>query len=259
MLLNYSDDGPGPAVILLHGFPLDHTIWDYQRGSIGSTYRVICPDLRGHGETAAPEGIYTIDGMADDVIELLDALGLVQPLVLGGLSMGGYVALSIAERFPHRLRGLMLFNTRAGADTPETARVREDLAQIVESSGSVAAVAETMVPKLLAPSTRDRRPDLVEKVGAMVTRTVPRAVAGALRGMAIRPDRTGVLPSLRLPTLVMAGADDLLIPLDESRRMAAAIPGASLVVVPDAGHLAPLENPAVADEAILQFLGSIGG
>src|SRR3954468_10571235 len=131
MLLNYTDDGPGPVVVLIHGFPLDLSMWDSQRTTIGSMYRVIAPDLRGHGRSAAPEGIYPIDDMADDVVEMLDALRIGEPVVVGGLSMGGYVALSLAARYPKRLRGLMLINTRAVADSPEAARVREDLAQQV--------------------------------------------------------------------------------------------------------------------------------
>ncbi len=122
MLLNYTDDGPGPVVVLLHGFPMDHTIWNPQRASIGSTYRLIAPDLRGHGASAAPEGIYSMEDMAGDVHELLDALGIREPIVLGGLSMGGYVAQAFAAQYPDRLRGLVLINTRAGADSEEAAQ-----------------------------------------------------------------------------------------------------------------------------------------
>jgi pimeloyl-ACP methyl ester carboxylesterase len=258
MLLNYTDDGPGPVVVLLHGFPLDHSMWDYQRGSIGSIYRVICPDLRGHGKTAAPEGIYTIDAMADDVIETIEALEIDEPFVLGGLSMGGYVALSIAVRYPTRLRGLMLMDTRAGADTPETARVREELARDVESTGSVASVVASMLPKLFAPTTHERRPDLVARMEEVMTRTPARAVAGALRGMAVRPDRTPELPQIAIPTLVLAGSDDQLISSEESRRLATSLPQARLVLIPEAGHLAPFENPAPVDGAILEFLKTLG-
>src|SRR5262245_47186431 len=119
MQLAYTDEGPGAAVVLLHGFPLSRGMWTSQVEGIGSIFRVIAPDLRGHGDSPAPEGVYTMDEMADDVIELLDALHLDIPVVIGGLSMGGYVALSIAARYPERLRALMLMDTRAGADSPD--------------------------------------------------------------------------------------------------------------------------------------------
>ncbi|MBX6312857.1 MAG: alpha/beta fold hydrolase [Isosphaeraceae bacterium] len=257
MLLNYADDGPGPVVVLLHGFPLDHTMWDPQRATIGSEYRVVTPDLRGHGKTAAPEGIYPVDDMADDVIELLDALKISEPVVVGGLSMGGYLALSIAVRYPKRLRGLMLLNTRAAADTPEAARVREDLARQVEATHSAEPVIATMLPRLFAPATRERRPEVIEWARAVMARTSPRGIAGTLRGLATRPDRTADLARITVPTLVLAGADDQLIPLEEARRMAGALPHAQLVAIPAAGHLAPLENPAAVNDAILRFLNSL--
>ena len=257
MLLNYSDDGPGPVVVLLHGFTLDHTMWDCQRETLGSMYRVIAPDLRGHGRSAAPAGIYPIDDLADDVVELLDSLKISEPVVLGGLSMGGYVALSIAVRYPKRLRGLMLLNTRAAADTPETAQVREDLAREVDATGDVTPVVATMLPRLFGPTTKARRGDVVERIREVMMRSPARGVSGSLRGMAIRPDRAADLRRISLPTLVMAGSDDALIPVQESRLMAESLPNSELVLVPDAGHLAPLENPGPANAALLRFLGTL--
>lgn len=258
MLLYVDDAGPGPVVVLLHGFPLDHTVWEYQRGTIGSEYRILAPDLRGHGRSVAPDGpLYTIDGMADDVIETLDALGIDGPVVLGGLSMGGYVALSMADRFPTRLRALMLFDTRAGADTDETRRVREDLAREVEAAGSAEPVVQAMLPRLFGTATRSRRPDLVARIGEQMLRTPARAVAATLRGLAERPDRTAILPSLRMPALVIAGADDVVTPPESAQALAAALPNARYVEIADAGHLAPLENPAPVNLAILEFLRAI--
>ena len=256
MLLAYEDYGPGPVVVMLHGFPLDRTMWEAQQTTLGARYRVITPDLRGHGETAAPEGIYPIDEMADDVLELLDALRLSEPIVLGGLSMGGYVALALAVRYPKRVRGLMLINTRAGADPAEAARGREELARQVEAAGSAEPAVAAMLPKLFCEATRTRRADVIGRVHDRMSRTPARAVAGALRGMARRPDRHGDLVRIAVPTLVLAGAEDQLIPLDESRRMAGAIPQAQLVVIPDAGHLAPLEDPEATNMALLRFLDS---
>jgi pimeloyl-ACP methyl ester carboxylesterase len=257
MLLAYDDDGPGPVVVLLHGFPLSRKIWTAQEASVGSVYRVIAPDLRGHGESAAPAGVYTMDEMAADVLELLDALQISEPVVVGGLSMGGYVALSMWARAPERIRALMLLDTRAAADTPEAARNREELAKTVETTNSTNHVVDAMLPKLFSDETRRRRAHLIPPVRESMERLSPRAVAGALRGMAQRPDRTAELASISVPTLVLVGDHDVIAPPDEARKMAAAIPNVELAIIPEAGHLAPLENPDVANEVILGFLGKL--
>lgn len=256
MLLDFDDDGPGPVVVLLHGFPLDRTLWSFQRSSVGAIYRLITPDLRGHGHSAAPDGIYTVDDMADDVIETLDALQLDAPLVLGGLSMGGYIALSIAERYPERLKALMLLNTRAAADAPEVAAKRQEQANEIEATGRIEPFVEASLAKLFADSTRRDHPEIVRRTHAQMSRTPARAVMGTLRGLSTRPDRTEILPQIAVPTLVVAGLDDAVIPTAEARAMAAAIPNAHFVAVPHAGHLAPLENHQATDAAILGFLES---
>jgi pimeloyl-ACP methyl ester carboxylesterase len=257
MLLAYDDDGPGPVVALLHGFPLNRKIWSAQESSIGSMYRVIAPDLRGHGGSAAPEGVYTMDDMAADVLELLDALQIRDKVVLGGQSMGGYVALSLMAMAPERFRALMLIDTRAAADTPEAARNREELARIVETSRNTKRVVDAMLPKLFSEETRIHRAELIPRVKSAMERVTPRAIAGALRGMAQRPDRTADLASITVPTLVMVGEHDVITGPDEARAMAAALPNAQLAIIPNAGHLAPLENPDAANEVMLSFLKSL--
>ncbi len=257
MLLNFDDEGPGPVVVLLHGFPLDNTMWEFQKETVGSEYRIIAPDLRGHGQTAAPEGIYSVDAMADDVLETIDDLGITEPFVLGGLSMGGYVALSIATRFPGRIRALMLMDTRAGADSADTARVREDLAREVEQSGDVAPVVSSMLPKLFSPATRKNRPELIARINERMSKTPALGIVGTLRGLAVRPDRTTDLGRITVPTLVLVGNDDQITPPGEAQAMARVLPNATLVEIPDAGHLAPLENPAASNAAILKFLDGL--
>lgn len=257
MLLNYDDYGPGPVVVLLHGFPLDHTMWAAQRTTLGSMYRIIAPDLRGHGKSPAPEGIYPIEDMAEDVVELLDALKITEKVVVGGHSMGGYLAMAMAVKYPKRLRGLMLINTRAGADAPATAQVREEMAREVEAAGSVESTVATMLPKLFAEGFDAKRPEVVAAAREQMGRTAPLGVIGSLRGLAIRPDRTPDLVRISVPTLVIAGAGDRLIPPDESRAIAKALPHAQLVEVPDAGHMAPMENPKAVNEAMLKFLASL--
>jgi pimeloyl-ACP methyl ester carboxylesterase len=257
MLLTYDDDGPGPVVVLLHGFPLDRTIWSAQRTSIGSVYRVIAPDLRGFGHTAAPESGYTMDTLANDVVELLDALQIKEPIVLGGLSMGGYVAFALIARHPERVRAVMLMDTRASADTPEAAHNREVLARQVETSGSTKPVLEAMLPKFFSETTRANRSELIPPVEAAMRRASTRAVAGCLRGMAARRDWTSELSRITMPTLVLCGADDVISPPDEMRRLAEGLPNAQYVKIPDAGHLAPLENSGAANKAILAFLNGL--
>jgi pimeloyl-ACP methyl ester carboxylesterase len=232
-------------------------MWKEQLTGIGSTYRIIAPDLRGHGDSPAPEGVYTMDEMADDVIELLETLHIAEPIVLGGLSMGGYVALSLVARYPRRVRALMLMDTRAGADTPEAAQGREATARAVLDANSASPVASAMVAKLFAKLTLQERPERVAPMRAVMEATPPRGIAGALRGMAKRPDRTADLAAISVPTLVLVGQEDVITPPAEAKTLAEAIPRAHLEIIPGAGHMAPYENPAVANAAILKFLSSL--
>jgi pimeloyl-ACP methyl ester carboxylesterase len=257
MRLAYTDEGPGPAVVLLHGFPLGREMWREQINGVGSTYRVIAPDLRGHGDSPAPDGDYTIDEMADDVIELLDTLSLDVPVVVGGLSMGGYVALSLVARYPQRVRALMLMDTRAAADSREAADKREELALAVLAAGHPGPVVEAMVPRLFARITREERPERVAPLVELMEGNTARGIVGALRAMASRPDRRADLASIRAPTLVIVGEDDVVTPPADAQGLADAIPGAGLEVIPDAGHLAPYENPAIANSVILRFLDGL--
>jgi pimeloyl-ACP methyl ester carboxylesterase len=256
-MLAYDDQGAGPVVVLLHGFPFDRSLWADQARALAPHYRVILPDLRGHGQSPAPSGIYLMDDLAKDVVRLLDGLSIAEPVVVGGLSMGGYVAQALAVNHPQRLRGLMLINTRAAADTPQTAEVREQLAREVEAAGEAGPIVATMLPKLFSPDTSRKHPELLQKIEQVIRRTSPRGIAGALRGMAIRPNRTPSLPHLTMPTLVIAGGDDQLIPLSESEGLARALPHAQLVVISEAGHLAPIENPAAVNAALLDFLSRL--
>jgi pimeloyl-ACP methyl ester carboxylesterase len=257
MSLAYVERGTGPVVVLLHGFPLSKEMWRHQLDALAVGYRVIAPDLPGHGESPAPDRIYEMDAMADEVVALLDRLGIVQPVVLGGLSMGGYVALALLRRHPERVRGLLLMDTRAAADTPDAARMREETARGVLQSKSTSVMIETMVPRLFGKTTLEKHPGKIGPILAVMERTTPQGVAGALRGMAVRPDRRGELGEIAVPTLVLVGEDDVISPPAEAREIAAAIPGARIEVIPNAGHLAPYENPSAANAAIQSFLESL--
>jgi pimeloyl-ACP methyl ester carboxylesterase len=254
MRLAYTDTRDDPVVVLLHGFPLDRTMWAEQLKVLGSAYRVIAPDLRGHGQSDAPDGVFTMDELADDVVELLDHLEIRQPVVLGGLSMGGYVALAFILRHPERVRGLILMDSRASSDTPEAARVRQETAETVLRERTARSMFETMIPRLFGKTTLERYPQKIGPILAVMERTSVIGIAGALRGMAVRPDRRGELSRIGVPTLVLVGADDVISPPSEARELAAAISGARLEVIPAAGHLAPYENPTATNAAILEFL-----
>ncbi|WP_165063864.1 alpha/beta fold hydrolase [Paludisphaera rhizosphaerae] len=257
MLLAYTDQGTGPVVVLLHGFPLSRAMWDAQVHALSASHRVVAPDLRGHGESPAPDGTYTMDQMADDVAELLDGLGIVEPVVLGGLSMGGYVALAFALKHPNRLRGLILADTRAAADAPEAARLREETAQSVSREGRTATVVETMIPRLFARTTLQNRPGLVSAMQEVMERTSASGVIGALLGMARRPDRRDRLGEIIAPTLVVVGQEDVVSPPEEARAIAEALPNSQLAIIPHAGHLAPYEDPEAFNAVVLAFLKDV--
>lgn len=257
--LSHDDLGEGPAVVLLHGFPLDRSMWRAQIDRLSSTYRVIAPDLPGHGESPVLGVTPTMESMAEAVVALLDSLGIAEPVVLGGLSMGGYVALAALANHPGRFRALMLLDTRATADTPEAAANRESLARKVEEAGDARLVADAMRPKLFAPSTIEQAPELVESTVSVMSRAPAAGVAGALRAMASRPDRTKTLRDSGLPTLVLVGAEDVITPPDEMKAMANLLPIAQFQIIPGAGHLAPLERPDECNIAMLAFLDSLPG
>jgi 3-oxoadipate enol-lactonase len=251
--LYYVQVGQGTPLLLIHGYPLDHALWQPQMDGLADAARIVAPDLRGFGPSEAPEGVYTMDGYADDLIALMDTLQI-ERAALCGLSMGGYIALAFWRKYAARVRALILVDTRAGADAPEARQARLDMVEQVQQRGSAPA-AEAMLPRLLAESTLQSRPDLVESVRAMMLRQKPVGIIGAQLGMAQRPDSTSVLSTITVPTLAIFGAEDVITPAEtEGRGLAAAIPGAKLVVIPNAGHLSNLEQPPAFNAAVREFL-----
>ena len=250
------DQGSGSPLVFLHGFPLSHAIWNAQIPVFAGEHRVIAPDLRGFGASVDTEGTVTMEDFADDVAAVLDSLDAREPVILCGLSMGGYIALQFVRKYRSRLRGLVLCDTRASADVPEVVENRLKIARLAVENGTQ-AVAEAMLPKAFGPKTFTDRPEVIEAVRSMMLASDPSGVAAASRGMAVRPDMTALLPSIDLPTLVVVGADDMLTPVDEMRRMAEAIPNSLCNIVPEAGHLAPLENPIVFNATLADFLDKL--
>jgi pimeloyl-ACP methyl ester carboxylesterase len=243
------EQGQGESVLLVHGFPLDRRQWRGQSAALAGV-RLLIPDLRGFGDSEPAPPPYPMIALAEDLRQILDHLAI-ERVVLGGLSMGGYVALAFAERYPERLRALMLLDTHPRADTPEARRGRSELAARVRRHGVEAAVEE-LAERLLGE--RDVDPEVRALTVRMMLDTSVDGMVGALEGMAARPDSTSTLPQIRCPTLVLVGSDDAITPPSMAREMAAAIPGAELVEIPGAGHLAPLERPAEVNAALEHFL-----
>jgi 3-oxoadipate enol-lactonase len=261
--LSYVERGAGIPLLLVHGFPLDHTMWAGQIDALagqtapsGPRYRVIAPDLRGFGRSPAQNDKVTMDQFADDLAALLDGLSIDQPVVLCGLSMGGYIAFQFWRKYAAGLRALILCDTRAAADAPEAAAGRFAVAERVLREGP-APLVESMMPRLFADATCQRQPELVEQIRSVMLATDPRAIAAATRGMAERPDMTPALGQIRCPTLVLVGQNDVISTPAEMRGIAAAIPDARFVEISAAGHMAPLENPTEVNAAITAFLARV--
>jgi len=252
-VITFDDVGaraPGVPVVLLHPFPFDRSYWAATVGPLAVRHRVITVDARGFGESPAA-GPFAIADLADDLAALLEALGVGAAAVVG-LSMGGYAALAFAQRHPARLAALVLADTRAAADSAETRRAREEARALIESSGS-SIYLDRSLPRLLAP---DAPPALLARVRALAETRGERIVVG-LAALRDRPDRTAELAAIRSPTLVIGGARDQVVPLEEMRGMSTAIPGARFVALDGVGHLASLEAPAPFEAALQAFLGEL--
>jgi 3-oxoadipate enol-lactonase len=235
---------------------LSRALWEPQITGLGDVARVLAPDLRGHGGSDPGPGSYSMSVLADDCRGLLDTLGITRPVVLGGLSMGGYIVLEFYRKYPQRIAGLILAATRAGADSPEVKANRDRAAATAREKG-VGAIVETMLPKILSQKSSQTRPELVARVRTMMASTSLAAVVGDLTAMRDRADSTAMLLQIDKPTLILHGADDQLIPPAEAQAAGAAIPNAQLQILPDAGHLLNLEQPEAFNEAVRGFLMSI--
>jgi 3-oxoadipate enol-lactonase len=248
--------GQGPAILFVHGFPLDHAIWEHQLAHLDGWMR-IAPDLRGMGQSDAPDLGYSMATYADDLLALLNSLG-VDRVVLCGLSMGGYIAFEILRRARARVRGLILMDTRAEADSAEARKARDaSLAQARE--GGSAAIAAAMLPRMLAPAAATEYPALVDRVLRMMEATPVAGILGAISTLRDRPDSTPLLPSLAdLPSLVVVGEEDRLTPPALSQAMADLIPDSRIIVIPGAGHLTPMERPEAVTAAMTEFLAGLG-
>ncbi|HYR95423.1 MAG TPA: alpha/beta fold hydrolase [Candidatus Binatus sp.] len=246
------DAGSGQAVLLLHAFPLNSRMWEPQLAVLAGGCRLIVPDMPGFGLSPAPATTPSLDDWARAVVAVLAALD-VDRVIVAGLSMGGYLAFRLIEPLGPRLIGMLLADTRATPDTEDAAVRRHELAAEVEMSGVEAAAAE-FLPKLLGRTTQRTRPELLDRVRAIILENTPAGVAGALRAMAARPDSTPLLARIRCPVLCLAGDEDVVTPPDVVGAMAEQIPGARMRTVPLAGHLTSVEVPEAFNDAVGELL-----
>ena len=251
----YDDAGSGAAVVLLHGYPFNRSMWREQSEALSQNYRVIAPDLRGLGETPPSDEPATMAEMAREVAALLDELEI-KRVTLGGLSMGGYVALAFYRRFSLRVRALILADTRPQADTEQAQRNREEQAQKILKEG-MQSIADDFLKKVLTPATLSEKPETVALVREMILKTAPQGAANALRGMAARPDQTAFLEQILAPTLILVGSEDQLTPPADAQLMHREIRGARLEIIEGASHLSNLERPAEFNLALERFLDAL--
>jgi 3-oxoadipate enol-lactonase len=250
----YDEQGSGTPVVLLHGFPLDSRIWAEQRAALSERFRVITPDLRGFGKSVSTDP-FSLETLAEDVHALLKEIGAL-PCVLGGLSMGGYVSLSYIQKHPMDLRSLMLIDTRAEADNAEGRANRDKMIQLVREKGSK-AVAEQMMPKMLAPDSPATRPAVARQLREIMEACPALTIEHALSAMRDRADHTGNLASIALPTLIIVGDQDAITPPAVSEQMHRAIPRSTLEVIRGAGHMSPMEQPQQVNLAMHRILDQV--
>jgi pimeloyl-ACP methyl ester carboxylesterase len=248
---NYEEEGTGPTIVLLHGFPLDNRVWESQQRALSDRWRVITPDLRGFGGSKS-EHAFTMESLADDVHALLMEIQAL-PCVLGGLSMGGYVALAYVKKYPTDLRGLMLIDTRAEGDSPEGRQAREKMIELARDSGS-RAVADQMMPKMLASGAS---PQVTQSLRQIMEACPSTTIQHALAAMRDRSDQIANLASIALPTLIIVGDKDAITPPAMAQTMHRTIPRSTLAVIPGAGHMAVTEKPDAVNEAIRKFLAGL--
>lgn len=246
--------GDGDPVLFVHGFPLDRTLWRQTAGTL-TGWRRVAPDLRGFGLSGATEQPADMAAYAHDLAALLEALGIERAVVCG-LSMGGYVAFELWRHHRDRVRALVLMSTRAAPDDGAQRERRDALIARVRRDGST-AMADELLPKLLAPITLSTQPQVVDRLRRMAAASPPEGLAQALAAMRDREDARPLLETITVPTLVVAGAEDGLIPPAETRALAAAIRNAHLAMIPDAGHLPPLEQPINTSRVVGEFLEAL--
>lgn len=255
--LAVSDQGSGDVVVFVHGFPFDHRMWQpvISRLSVQG-FRCVAPDLRGFGQSDFTEGVVSIERFAEDIAAILESLRIEEPIILCGLSMGGYISLQFAKKFPKRLKTLVLCDTKTAADSPEAAENRRRTADSLPQDG-LGPLVEGMIPKVLCEKTLKEKPQLLAALKEQMLSHHPLGVAAAARGMAERRDSSDILAALDCPVWVLCGDQDAISPPAEMQAMAETAKTSRFALIADSGHLAPLENPEQWTSEFLEFYGTL--
>ncbi|MGI9076337.1 MAG: alpha/beta fold hydrolase [Gemmatimonadaceae bacterium] len=251
----YEAAGDGSPIVFLHSFPLNRKLWSPQLRALAGFGRCLALDTRGFGESEVSPP-YTMDQYADDVIAFLDSLEMRERVVFVGISMGGYVCLALWRRHRHRVRALVLSDTRAAADTEEVREKRRALTRTAKERGS-GAVADLQLPGLIGRTTRQRNPTIAAEIRAMISSAPVAGIIGASEAMMTRPDSTALLSTIDVPTLVIVGKEDVLTPPVEAQALCSAIPGSELQIIPKAGHSPCIERPAAFNHTVGDFLSKL--
>lgn len=254
--MSFDDCGEGPDVLLVHGFPLNRCMWQSQLQPLANAgFRVIAPDLRGFGASDAPAGGYSMDGFADDLVALLDALKI-DRAVVGGMSMGGYILMNLLERYPERISAACFIATKSSADDEEGRARRSSMAAQAEKLGAN-PIIKIFAELLFAPGTMHSRPELIAQVTSWMRSTHPHALAGGLLAMRDRKDYTPLLPGFRQPSLVVVGAEDRAASHRAIGLFTAGLPRCQSRIIDGAGHMVNMEKPVEFNETLLGFLKGI--
>ena len=256
--ISYDNVGSGQPLVLLHAFPLNHEMWRDQIREFAPDYQVIAPDARGFGESTAFDDLETdfepsLQIVARDVAALLDELQITQPVILCGLSMGGYTALEFARQFPQRLAGLILADTRADADSDEAKKSRDEMIEFARHHNGE-EVAEKMLPKLLGEHTRTHNLAVAARVRELTSELTGSNAAAMLMALRNRRDSTEILSEINVPTLIIGGDEDEICAPEIMAEMAAKIHGARHETIRDAGHLSNLEAPESFNAVLREWL-----
>lgn len=254
--LFYEIKGEGRDVVLLHPFPLDHNFWSGAIKPLSTRYRVILPDLRGHGESELGSGPATMQKHADDLARLCRELRITKAF-FAGVSIGGYILFEFWRRYREHVGALVLANTKASAETPQSRAARLEAAEKVLREG-VSGFAEEMAAKLVSSATRTNRPDVVDAARSMIQKMSPEDIAGVQRGIADRPDSISTLATITVPTLILGGEEDTL-PVSDLELMRQQIRGSQLKIIPGAGHYAAMEKPQEFGQLLRTFFDQHSG